>query len=401
MTRRILIVLCVLAGALLTAVGRRAATVDGWTETNDAKSLKFSHSFHVKDAGVACEDCHGAAKTSTRASDNLRSNHDNCISCHEDQITNACGYCHVNPEAIEAAPSPVRTIMFSHKQHVTDQGVACATCHPGVESVDYVTAKNMPTMTACATCHDDVKATNVCESCHTSFTGLVPSDHLAADFKKDHKKLARVGGMDVSCTTCHTQSFCADCHVGGGLVRFGEGDLMTDPSPRTSTADAPAQMTLTMTHSLNYRFTHGIDAKAKSADCYSCHSAQTFCAPCHATGGNISGQPFKPAWHLGAGFTTLGVGSRGGRHAEYAKRDIESCVSCHDVQGGDPTCITCHRDADGIRGTDPKTHPAGYMKGEHGPWHTSQGATCFNCHTDFNARPDGVKGRNFCGYCHG
>jgi len=71
------------------------------------------------------------------------------------------------------------------------------------------------------------------------------------------------------------------------------------------------------------------------------------------------------------------------------------------VQGGDPTCITCHMDADGIRGTDPKTHPAGFMKNVEGPWHANPGAVCYDCHTDYNAHPGGVKGRNFCGYCHG
>ena len=63
-------------------------------------------------------------------------------------------------------------------------------------------------------------------------------------------------------------------------------------------------------------------------------------------------------------FTTIGVGTGGGEHATLARRDIERCISCHDVQGADPTCITCHLDSDGIKGTNPKTHPAGFMKGE-------------------------------------
>lgn len=63
-------------------------------------------------------------------------------------------------------------------------------------------------------------------------------------------------------------------------------------------------------------------------------------------------------------FKTLGVGSGGGDHATLAKRDIERCMSCHDVNGADPTCITCHFDADGIKGTNPKTHPVGFMSNE-------------------------------------
>ncbi len=401
MKRRTLIVLLIVAVALITAVARKASSPQGWESKDDSKQLKFSHTYHIKDVGVACEDCHKAAKTSKLSSDNLRPTHDNCVTCHEEQINNTCGFCHKDPDNIEAVTPPVRTITFSHEKHTAMKDVECTTCHKGLDTVEYATAKNMPTMATCTTCHNDVKAATTCESCHTSFTNLIPPDHLVGDFKKEHKKLTRLGALNVSCATCHTQNFCADCHQGTSLLELGMSDLMTEPSPRNSPGDSPLQMPLQMVHSMNYRFTHGIDAKMKSADCYSCHSAQTFCAECHSTGGKITGGPYKPAWHLGAGFTTIGVGSGGGRHAEYARRDIESCVSCHDVQGGDPVCITCHTDADGRKGTDPKTHPAGFMMGEHGPWHDNPGAVCYNCHTDFNAHPGGVKGLNFCGYCHG
>ena len=88
-------------------------------------------------------------------------------------------------------------------------------------------------------------------------------------------------------------------------------------------------------------------------------SVETFCVECHqsenedfAFGGIV------PASHLKTTFKTIGVGSGGGDHATLAKRDIERCMACHDVNGADPTCITCHFDADGIKGTNPKTHPA-------------------------------------------
>ena len=402
MKRRYLLMALASVALLLTALARKEPPPQFWPDNGDSQKLKFSHAFHVGEAGIACEDCHKAAKTSTLSSDNLHSTHENCISCHEDQVKNTCGYCHVHPDSIEPAKPREQKITFSHAKHVAMQGVECKTCHTGMEQATLATPANMPAMATCTSCHNDAKATKACEACHTSFTNLVPPDHLVADFKKDHKKLTRLGALDVSCSTCHTQTFCADCHGGAALIQIGKGGLMTEPSPRSSSpTDGPQQMNLQMVHSMNYKFTHGIDAKDKSADCYSCHSSQTFCAPCHNTGDNVSSKAFKPAWHLGAGFTTLGVGSGGGRHAEMARRDIESCASCHDTQGGDPTCITCHMDADGIRGTDPKTHPAGFMRSEHGPWHTNPGAVCYNCHTDYNAHPGGTKGRNFCGYCHG
>jgi c(7)-type cytochrome triheme protein len=307
----------------------------------------------------------------------------------------------VNPDDIQAAPAVERELVFSHKQHLAMKNVECSTCHKGLDSATFAGAANMPSMETCTTCHNERQATKQCEACHTNLNNLIPPDHLEANFKKSHRELTRLGGLETNCATCHTQSFCAECHDGAALMRFGKGAWMADPTPRVFPGNRSGTMTAQMVHDLNYRFTHGIDAKSKSSECYTCHSAQEFCSECHETGDNITSHGSKPAWHLGAGFTTIGVGSGGGRHAILARRDIETCVACHDAQGGDPTCITCHSDADGIRGTDPRTHPAGFMKTEHGSWHEQPGATCYNCHTDLNARPDGKKGRNFCGYCHG
>jgi hypothetical protein len=402
MTRRYLILSLIIAGALITAVARKSTAPASWPENKDQKSLKFSHAFHVGEGGVACIDCHKGAATSKKASDNLRSTHDNCVSCHEEQINNKCDYCHRDTVNIQAAPSPQRDILFPHARHTEMKGVECVTCHGGLDKVEYAGPKNMPSMATCTTCHNNVKATNACESCHTSFTNLIPKDHLVANFKKEHRTLTRLGELEVSCATCHSQNFCADCHGATPLMQFGASALMTEPSPRSSsTSDSPRQMNLQMTHDMNYRFTHGIDAKAKASDCYSCHSAQEFCAECHAAGDNLT-PGARPVSHIGANFTTFGVGSGGGLHAQLARRDIESCMSCHDARGADPVCITCHSDPDGFRGTDPKTHPAGFMKGEEdGTWHSDYGATCYNCHTDINANPQGVPGKGFCGYCHG
>ena len=177
-------------------------------------------------------------------------------------------------------------------------------------------------------------------------------------------------------------------------------DLSPQRSPRLTANDRGEGMRLTKVHDLNFRFTHGIAAKGKLTECQTCHSTEKFCTTCHEAGGNVNQAVFKPASHLLAGFTTLGVGSGGGEHARLAKRDIESCAACHSPEGADPVCITCHTDADGRKGTDPKTHDIGFMSDNHGYWHTDPGANCFLCHTDSNARPGGIKGQKFCGYCH-
>ena len=311
--------------------------------------VKFSHQKHIKDVGADCVTCHPSAQTSKLASDYLSAKHESCQSCHEEQISNDCAYCHTTPENIQLRPEPVRDIIFSHEQHAAMKGVECQTCHAGLDETDLSSAKNMPTMATCNTCHNDRKASNTCESCHRNFVTLLPENHKRSDFTRNHRDLARLGALTADCQSCHTEQFCQQCHTTSGLKAFTPKDLMTEPSAKTSTKDSPKQMLLQNVHDLNYRFTHGIDARARQADCASCHEAQTFCAQCHEAGGNITQGRFKPASHMMPGFTTLGFGSGGGLHAEEARRDIESCISCHDVEGHDPTCLTCHTETGRVR----------------------------------------------------
>jgi hypothetical protein len=350
MTKRDIILIFSLIAAAVVAVAMREPLSQWQDEQDHSKSIKFSHTFHIKDQGIACEDCHILAKGSQQASDNILGNHESCKSCHEEQLSNNCAYCHVDPDNIVAIKNPERDILFSHELHTTKQSFKCETCHAGLDSVQYATLENMPAMNTCMKCHTSQKVSTNCETCHNDFAGLIPSDHLAGDFKKDHKKITRISGLDISCATCHSESFCQDCHTGIELHSFGiMKDLMTDPSPRGSTKDSPKQLRLQQVHDLNYRFTHGVDVKAKTLDCSSCHDQQEFCVKCHDAGGNITQQKIRPQSHNEAGFAIPIKGSGGGRHAELARRDIESCISCHDVKGKDPICLMCHTENGGVR----------------------------------------------------
>lgn len=366
------------------------------------KRVKFSHQFHVTEAGISCTDCHREAVKGTKASDNLLAKMEACRSCHDDAMKNNCTYCHMSTDTTTytATPNPVREIIFSHQQHVEGQKVVCETCHQTLDISTIATGELIPAMTTCATCHNNVKATNVCEKCHTNIVALRPKDHNRTDFIHEHKGLARLG--DTRCGMCHTQENCIDCHNEIGLMKgdVPGRDLMSPHSPRQSAIDRGQGMELTKVHDLNFRFTHGVLAKGKTTECQTCHSDSKFCSTCHAAGGDVNQASFMPVSHSIPGFTTLGVGSGGGEHARLAKRDIESCAACHNAEGADPVCITCHTDVDGIKGTDPKTHERGFMSNNHGYWHNDPGAVCYMCHTDANAHPGGVKGQRFCGYCH-
>jgi hypothetical protein len=319
---------------------------------NDAAGtpgVKFSHKFHIAEVGVDCVTCHPAVKTSAKSSDNLFPTHDVCSTCHQDQIDSTCSYCHINADDIQPRTVPAREFIFSHQQHVGMTNVECKTCHADVDSSVAVNTIHLPGMTTCTTCHNDRKATNQCEACHVNFAQLLPRDHMRSDFRRFHGETTRLGTLDVRCESCHRETFCQECHQTTGLKNFGGRDLMSDPRPKTSPKDDAKQTVLQRVHDLNYRYTHGIDARSRQAECASCHDAQEFCSQCHQNGGNITQAHFKPASHMVPGFVKMGVGSGGGLHAEEAQRDMESCASCHDAEGQDPVCLTCHAENGRVR----------------------------------------------------
>jgi hypothetical protein len=357
MIRRYIYFFIFLACALVVAVSvepsslaARNVPLAGGDTTGTAR-VKFSHQFHVAEAGLECVACHPAVKTSAKSSDNLFPSHQECASCHQDQIDSTCGYCHLNPDNIEPRTVPAREVIFSHQRHLGMTNVECKTCHADVDSSTNVGTIHLPGMATCNTCHNDRKATNQCEACHTNFAQLLPRDHLRSDFRRFHGETTRLGAMDVSCENCHRQTFCQECHQTTGLKDFGGtgSDLMADPRPKTSPKDDARPTVLQRVHDLNYRFTHGIDARSRQSECASCHNQQEFCSQCHQAGGNITQAHFKPASHLIPGFVNRASGAGGGLHAEEAQRDMESCASCHDAEGQDPVCLTCHAENGKIR----------------------------------------------------
>lgn len=321
---------------------------DYWKHEDHSRSIKFSHKFHLIESGAECTVCHHQAVKSNNSADDLMGDHESCSPCHEESITENCGYCHIDPENITGISNPERELIFSHEIH-TNKEIECTQCHQGLEKVEYATVDNMPEMSGCNSCHNEKNIENECETCHLDFISLIPPDHLRGVFRKDHKRITRLGGDDVKCSICHTESFCQDCHTGINLDNFGlYNDLMGDPVPRVSIKDSPDELKIQKVHSLNYKYTHGVDAKSRALDCNVCHERQSFCSECHRSG-TLEENKVKPANHREAGFLVLGRGNGGGRHAVLAKRDIEYCSSCHEVEGADPICMLCHTEDGGIR----------------------------------------------------
>ena len=362
------------------------------------KLINFSHEFHADEAD--CTDCHSAVEESTSLTDRLLPSHEDCANCHDVDDKDECETCHID-NIYQPLIQIKSKLIFNHKDHLS-RDLKCEDCHKDFKKIDYSSEAEqlVPPMEFCVSCHNPENiAPNYCENCHKSTANLIPQNHTNVNFIKDHKYLAN--SFDSNCMMCHDNSTCEECHVATNTItEKNTPDDFYQPYMPSQSIDGNKQQVISRVHELNYRFTHGIDAKSKLRDCTTCHQTESFCANCHNSDeADFSVGGVAPLSHLKPDFKTIGVGSGGGEHAILARRDIERCASCHDVQGGDPVCITCHLDSDGIQGTNPKTHPAGFMRDVEGDWHNSSGSICFNCHT--NASPSTPPGIGFCGYCHG
>ncbi len=347
--------------------------------------LRFDHLRHLA-LGAKCEACHAAATSSTSPSDALVPPEATCRACHAIDRTRPdkavprgagaarCDACHLSeagfpwmPSASEREPARARlataNLKFNHQLHV-GRGVGCELCHAAASTKALVTRDDLPKMSLCLGCHDGKQAVNRCGACHitepdgrlrtnlasaaTVATGLVegrgqlvPSGTLRGfdahgpTFARDHSRAGRETGY---CLNCHKRSECLDCH--GGVVR-------------------PFDI-----HPADYESLHGVDARRNTPDCSACHREQSFCVACHQrTGvapdpsGGVPGVRANNPFGAGTGLksfhppgwvTVPGVPSG---HAQQARRNIRTCVSCH----REDSCISCHT-ADPTRGSSLSPH---------------------------------------------
>jgi hypothetical protein len=325
--------------------------------------LIFSHRAHFGERDIDCQTCHQAALSMT-ANDVNMPGHNECSDCHSvENAPDDCRLCHAHPDNPRGIDIPERELIFSHKSHLGENPKSddCLACHTGIERLEsHADAAGYPSMAYCFKCHDAMSASAECEACHTQATAMANLVH-PPDWNHSHQFAATVEQRQ-TCAPCHqAETFCSDCHAGDNLVET--------------------------VHDLNFRFNHGIDAKGKESNCQSCHEFETFCSECHSQEDAIPFTHFYPAWN---------PRTNPGTHADFARKDMESCASCHDEQSFTCGQAGCHGDTDGIRGTDPDIHPSDFMDSEQGPWHDDPGFQCFQCHSNTHRA-----GSGFCGYCHG
>ena len=156
-----------------------------------------------------------------------------------------------------------------------------------------------------------------CNECHKS-EGVAPNHD--SDWVRGHRVLASKGTKN--CEQCHAQKFCLDCHSGGGtgddlaVENFGH-----DYKPKS--------------HRSDWIDIHPIKSVDNPQSCLRCHDVK-YCDQCHSKfpGGNLRIKSHRP---LGA--TGQAYSFNTGEHAIEARRNLQSCQSCH--ADGD-VCIQCH-----------------------------------------------------------
>lgn len=271
-------------------------------------SILFNHKQHVKEFGLGCAHCHAAAG-SERAADLILPKEEVCLACHNGQVASKeCAICHRDPKDPKTYPPLERKVIFSHKSHL-ERGTDCLACHTGSDNRSVLTAAQMPDMDGCFACHDGAALDAECELCHSDGKTVRRLVHPAG-YMHAHKELA--GLEAAACAACHRQEeSCLSCHRGDNL--------------------------LGSTHPVNYLYSHPLDVRFKRMACQSCHETESFCVSCHQSGG------VQPLSHSVPNWTVAAFGGRS-RHALEARRDIEYCLSCHQME--EPSCaaVGCHAD---------------------------------------------------------
>lgn len=132
-----------------------------------------------------------------------------------------------------------------------------------------------------------------------------PASHNAAWYRTH----GSAGTED--CSTCHTTTWCDDCHAGANP---------------TIAAHAPGFVDV-----------HGAAARAPDAQCATCHTASRSCRSCHLRVGVDSDA--RPRGAAGSPHPVdYAQPGSSGFHGRDAREDLASCASCHT----EDSCAACH-----------------------------------------------------------
>lgn len=263
---------------------------------------------------------------------------ESCATCHSRE---SCARCHVNAATLPATASLASDGRFAalargkepaypkpddHRkpEFPSGHGIAvsperCGTCH---------------SQQSCAQCHLSPGQSDVLDRIPKSDRGTAPGVQLVNParargaypsvrtappmeprnqrayyvrvhdpaFATEHRGAIGTGAL--TCSNCHTASFCSDCHAGEGRRRF---------------------------HRANFAQAHADAAFSRESDCAACHSNEAFCRECHRSAGLTAKGRLDVAFHTAQPLWLL-------QHGRAARQGIESCAACHAQRD----CMACH-----------------------------------------------------------
>lgn len=295
-----------------------------------------------------------------------------CSTCHTRDL---CTACHVDAglAPIQAlAPAPPRmelpALHASYPEPASHASPTWLEDHDGRASAD--ACGTCHTQQDCAACHvaplPDVARTLVDRS-ETEAPGVglrrrMPPSHASPFFTRTHATEA-ASGQD-ACATCHTPTFCTDCHD-ASMAAGGEALEEGDPRPVRGLHDdgPPAGLREGGFHPPNFMMQHASDAYGRTLECADCHNTAVFCRSCHLEAGFQTSGRLGPGFHDAQPAWLL-------RHGQAARQSLESCTTCHRQQD----CLQCHSTIGAFR-VNPHTRDFDARRA----WEANP-VICFACH---------------------
>jgi hypothetical protein len=131
--------------------------------------VPFSHKLHTS-KGLTCKQCHPIPEPGDFATIPKPAF---CLGCHatvkkESPHIAKIAAAHAGNKRLPWAPvyRVPDWVSFSHKRHVSAEGVTCQTCHGPVQERDVLRREREISMSACMDCHRAKSVSNECLLCH-------------------------------------------------------------------------------------------------------------------------------------------------------------------------------------------------------------------------------------------
>jgi hypothetical protein len=301
----------------------------------------FSHLAHIE-RGVDCLSCHEGADKHDVAGMPPK---DMCMTCHEDIDKDpkrpldkkvAWFLDDKGEPAWSGFAKQSGEIRFSHGRHAGN-GVACASCHAGIEKDTGLRPGPVQRMASCVACHEEsALGYNQCENCHTQITKTTRPPNHERNWKKLHGQCSRMGAGSATandCAMCHEKDSCTSCHQTQAPENHnafwrirGHGIAASIDRNRCRTCHASDGCDRCHQETAPSSHTAGWDCP-RNRHCNSCHlplQSSGSCFVCHKSTPGHDTAPSMPAWH-NPGFNCRSCHAASLKHPDNG----DSCLACH------------------------------------------------------------------------